>query len=276
MAPAKYEFLSSGQVVGLDVGISTVAIAGDDAVGLEKLFPVLRNLVPLDTYSAFQAKNVIENQHKPSLFEKSWATTGGGRLCVFARIRLLLVVALGQLSCMIWAMRNATWMIQSLIRKAIFRALRVAANVRPATDCALRSGGVLLTCHHLSLVDGALVALASPVPLLFLCDPAHVNRRCSRWGIALLRFVTASKVLPLSGQKPMAMRSAVAALLANQNVVMFPADATGQHVQFQLGAQWLVKFTACRVIEAKISGVSRSRLLAPGGTHLRPTIGLQL
>lgn len=39
MAPAKYEFLSSGQVVGLDIGRSAVAIVGDDAVGLEKFAP---------------------------------------------------------------------------------------------------------------------------------------------------------------------------------------------------------------------------------------------
>jgi putative transposase len=39
VAPAKYEFLSSGQVVGLDVGPSTVAIVSDDAVGLEKFAP---------------------------------------------------------------------------------------------------------------------------------------------------------------------------------------------------------------------------------------------
>ena len=39
VAPAKYEFLSIGQVVGLDIGPSTVAIVGDDAVGLEKFAP---------------------------------------------------------------------------------------------------------------------------------------------------------------------------------------------------------------------------------------------
>jgi len=39
VAPAKYDFLSSGQVVGLDIGPSTIAIVGDDAVGLEKFAP---------------------------------------------------------------------------------------------------------------------------------------------------------------------------------------------------------------------------------------------
>ena len=38
-APAKYEFHSQGQTVGLDIGPSTIAIVGDDAVGLEKLAP---------------------------------------------------------------------------------------------------------------------------------------------------------------------------------------------------------------------------------------------
>ncbi len=38
-APVKYEFLSSGQVVGLDIGPSTAAIVSDDAVGLEKFAP---------------------------------------------------------------------------------------------------------------------------------------------------------------------------------------------------------------------------------------------
>ena len=39
VAPAKYEFLSSGQLVGLDIGPSSVAIVGDNAVGLEKFAP---------------------------------------------------------------------------------------------------------------------------------------------------------------------------------------------------------------------------------------------
>lgn len=39
VAPAKYEFHCSGQVVGLDLGPSTVAIVGDDAVGLERFAP---------------------------------------------------------------------------------------------------------------------------------------------------------------------------------------------------------------------------------------------
>jgi len=36
VAPAKYELLCSGQVVGLDIGPSTVAVVGDHAVGLEQ------------------------------------------------------------------------------------------------------------------------------------------------------------------------------------------------------------------------------------------------
>ena len=39
VAPAKYEFLSSGQVVGLDLGPSTIAVVGDDAVALERFAP---------------------------------------------------------------------------------------------------------------------------------------------------------------------------------------------------------------------------------------------
>ena len=38
-APAKYEFLSTGQVVGLDIGPSTIAIVGEGAVGLEQFAP---------------------------------------------------------------------------------------------------------------------------------------------------------------------------------------------------------------------------------------------
>jgi putative transposase len=39
IAPAKYEFLSSGQIVGLDIGPSTIAVVADDAVGLERFAP---------------------------------------------------------------------------------------------------------------------------------------------------------------------------------------------------------------------------------------------
>ena len=39
VAPAKYEFMSAGQVVGLDIGPSTVAVVGDEAVALERFAP---------------------------------------------------------------------------------------------------------------------------------------------------------------------------------------------------------------------------------------------
>lgn len=35
-APAKYTFYAQGQIVGLDIGPSTIAIVGDDAIGIEK------------------------------------------------------------------------------------------------------------------------------------------------------------------------------------------------------------------------------------------------
>jgi len=39
VAPTKYDFMANGQVVGLDIGPSTVAVVGDHAVGLEQLAP---------------------------------------------------------------------------------------------------------------------------------------------------------------------------------------------------------------------------------------------
>lgn len=38
-APQKYEFQASGQVIGLDIGPSTIALVADDAVALEKFAP---------------------------------------------------------------------------------------------------------------------------------------------------------------------------------------------------------------------------------------------
>lgn len=39
VAPAKYDFMANGKVVGLDIGPSTVAVVGDQAVGLEQFAP---------------------------------------------------------------------------------------------------------------------------------------------------------------------------------------------------------------------------------------------
>lgn len=39
VAPAKYEFMAAGRVVGLDIGPSTVAVVGDEAVALERFAP---------------------------------------------------------------------------------------------------------------------------------------------------------------------------------------------------------------------------------------------
>jgi hypothetical protein len=78
VAPSKYEFLCSGQVVGLDIGPSTVAIVSDDAVGLEKFAPSVEQ--PWKTLRVLQrAQDRSRRAMNPDNFNADGAAKKGAR-----------------------------------------------------------------------------------------------------------------------------------------------------------------------------------------------------
>ena len=78
IAPAKYEFLSSGQVVGLDIGPSTVAVIGDEGVALERFAPSVEQ--PWKQMRALQrAQDRSRRATNPDNYEASGVAKKGPR-----------------------------------------------------------------------------------------------------------------------------------------------------------------------------------------------------
>lgn len=78
VAPAKYEFLAAGQTVGLDIGPSTVAIVGDDAVGLERFAPSVEQPWK-EMRLLHRAQDRSRRSTNPDNFEANGAVKRGSR-----------------------------------------------------------------------------------------------------------------------------------------------------------------------------------------------------
>jgi acyl-[acyl-carrier-protein]-phospholipid O-acyltransferase/long-chain-fatty-acid--[acyl-carrier-protein] ligase len=168
--------------------------------------------------------------------------------------------------------------LKAFISRLILATLRVDVKYRSETLTALAAGGCIVTCNHVSLLDGLIVALASPVPLAFAVDTDFSRRtQWSRRGLAALVMLGYGKVVPLDGSAPYGMRTLARRLVVGENVTVFPEGVislTGKRAEDRPGLSWLVKRTQARVVELKIAGAEQSRWFAKSGTAFWPKIYL--
>lgn len=159
------------------------------------------------------------------------------------------------------------------------RALRVTVRYRTSTVTELTRGGCIVTCNHISLLDGIVVALASPVPLVFAVDTDFSRRsRRARFGLAALTWLGLGEVVPIDSSAPFGLRTLARSLAAGKNVAIFPEGVislTGARGPDRPGCQWLSSQASAAVLELKISGAEQSRLFAKAGKLLWPKISLE-
>lgn len=78
-------------------------------------------------------------------------------------------------------------------RKTLLRMFRVHVRYTQSVKTALDRQPVILTCNHLSLLDGVLIALASPRPLVYavMCESNKVlNPRIKNHTDEVIKFHT--------------------------------------------------------------------------------------
>jgi len=149
---------------------------------------------------------------------------------------------------------------------------------RNETRTALARGGCIVTCNHVSLLDGVIVALASPVPMAFAVDTEF--SRQSRWGRVGLAFVAwlgGHYVVPLDSSAPFGMRKLSRMLQSGVNVTVFPEGGislTGERGIDRPGVGWLIRQTDARVLALEIVGAEKSRWFAKRGAMIWPKINL--
>lgn len=160
-----------------------------------------------------------------------------------------------------------------LWRRAALWCLRVEVRYRPRSVSRL-GGPCIVVCNHASLLDGVILALASPVPLAFAVTPRFaVDNRLTRWGLAALSRAGLGVVVPVSERRGLfGMRRLLAHLRAGRSVMIFPSGTIRAGAAAMPGYEWLRDRSGCGVLEARIVGAERWRFLASGGTRIFPRI----
>ena len=165
-----------------------------------------------------------------------------------------------------------------LWRRAALAALRVTVEHGEASQQIMRAP-CIVTCNHLSLLDGIIIALAAPRPLVF-----PVTTKFSRdhpVAPAVLRWFERrglGTVVPMDGDYFYPLRSLYRALQAGHSVCIFPEGriADSGPLPENPGFQWLHEKTGCAVVHARLTGADKSRYFAKRGTRHLPPIHLAL
>ncbi len=169
--------------------------------------------------------------------------------------------------------------IPRLISRGMLWLLRVEVRYRPESVEACKAGGRIIACNHVSLLDGVIVALASPVPMCFAVETAYARHHpVTRLGLAALAWLGYGRVAPVDAGSPFGIRTLARALAAGENVMIFPEGAIspdGRPQANQSGIEWLSTCTGASVIWLSISGAESSRLFAKAGRRLWPRILLE-
>jgi 1-acyl-sn-glycerol-3-phosphate acyltransferase len=174
-------------------------------------------------------------------------------------------------------------MIKSLIRHAIrsiaLQALRVSVSYSPSNVSLLERGGAIVCANHVSLLDGIIIAMASPTPLIFAVDTDFSRRSwIARRGMSALTSLGFGAIVPIDATAPHGIRTLAKALARNQNVMVFPegriSDIAGA-LPYQPGLSWLLGRTRADVVWVHIVGAERSRFFAKAGRTLWPHIEIQ-
>lgn len=172
--------------------------------------------------------------------------------------------------------RTAASLVRAGIRGCVLCILRVQASYRAETLYALSLGRTIICSNHVSLIDGVIVALTSPVPLTFGVDTDFsVRSKITRKGMAALAWLGFGSVVPIDSTLPFGIRALAKALDRGESVMIFPEgriSATGQPGAEQPGVEWLAKRTGARVRRIRIAGAENSRLFAKAGRQFWPRV----
>ena len=143
----------------------------------------------------------------------------------------------------------------------------------------LRAGPVLVCANHVSLIDGVIVALASPVPLVFGVDTDFSRRSLlARSGMAALAALGFGRVVPIDAGSPFGLRALRKALDRGESVMLFPEGRisdTGWPLPEQPGVAWLAARCRAPVLRVRIRGAGRSKLFAKAGSAWWPRIDME-
>ncbi|WP_304350851.1 1-acyl-sn-glycerol-3-phosphate acyltransferase [Comamonas testosteroni] len=166
--------------------------------------------------------------------------------------------------------------LKPVISKALLSMLRVTTSYSQPTLDKLQHQ-VIVCANHVSLIDGVIVALASPVPLAFGVDTAFSRySKVALTGLKVLAWLGFGSVVPIDSNSPFGIRSLSVALKHGQSIMLFPEGRisdTGAGGPDQPGVHWLMaKHPQAALVRVQIHGAEQSQLFAKAGKKLWPPI----
>lgn len=168
--------------------------------------------------------------------------------------------------------------IRLLLQFIALRALRVSTTYSQHNVMLLKRGRVIVCANHISLLDGLIVALASPAPLVFGVDTDFSKRSwLIGWCLAALSFLGFGRVVPIDGNSPFGVRAMYKALSSGESVMIFPEgriSETGDPLPEQPGVKWLAERACAPIVRVQISGAENSRIFAKAGRAFWPAISV--
>lgn len=170
-------------------------------------------------------------------------------------------------------------LLRALIGYLTMKAFRVVVTRTGATRALLEQPRSIVTANHVSLLDGLLVAIASPVPLVFAVDPDFaVRNRGTALGLRLLSHLGFGEVIAIDSRSPFGLRKLLMFVRAGRPIMVFPEGAispSGVQLPARPGVDWLQRRSGAQVIHVEIRGAENSRLFAKSGRQWRPSIELR-
>lgn len=164
-------------------------------------------------------------------------------------------------------------------RWALLRLFRVRVRYTKNVTNTLASRPVILTCNHLSMLDGVLIALASPRPLVFAVNVNHAQQHpVTSRVLGAMASLGLGKVVPVDSTRPMAARKLLQALQGGDSIMVFPEgqiSPTGQPLEPMPGVKWLAERTSAPVLSLRLRGSHRSRWFGKAGSEVWPRIWLR-
>lgn len=158
--------------------------------------------------------------------------------------------------------------------------LRCRVLRTPVFDTLRNARSVIVTCNHISFLDGLLIALASPQRLCFAVATQYASTNpLSASGLRLLSWCGLGRVVPIDPSRPHSLRSLLVALRSGESVMIFPEGAIripGVPSTPQPGLMWLCARSQAPVIRLRLRGAERSRLFGRCGRHWWPRIFLRI
>lgn len=164
------------------------------------------------------------------------------------------------------------------LRQMLLRVLRVKVNGANQLSDKLEQGRVLIAANHVSYLDGVIVALASPTPLIFPVDTSFSRDGFfSRTFLNMLQWFGWGEIVPMDSTKPAALKTIKRKLDEGANVLIFPegqVSVDGLPTNPMPGTDWLARQTGATRIELRIDGAEKSYLFGKSGRELWPAVSL--